>query len=55
MFGAEFGNNDEEVVGVGESLFSRPVGLVDFFFHSRPVEGSKREAVDGENVAVFFL
>ncbi len=51
---AELGDDDEEVIGVGEALFGGPVGLVDFFFDAGAVEGAVREAVDGEDVAVFL-
>lgn len=55
VFGAEAGDDGEELLGVDEAGERGPVGLIDVFFDAGAVEGSVGEAVDGEDVAVFRL
>ena len=42
-----------ETIGVGKPLRKAPVGLIHLLLHARPVEGSVRKPIDGEDVETF--
>src|SRR5262249_43510519 len=50
----ERGEDARETDRIFDAILLQPIGSIDVLFDARAVELSKREAVDGEDVEIFF-